>query len=287
MRTDAAKAYGSDGFLKPGLKLIGAKQGFQKISGRSLIYEMLDLSADSYVEPFLGSGSILVGKEPQRKEWANDINPYVINFYQVMQKHPEELWDHICALTDYMQKEHDRNAPYYKFFHHLRDSQEAPEGIEGALWYYLVTKFCMNGIVRFNSSGRCNSAWSQTYTGRGIYNREWFDMLRQRIAKVKFTNLTYQQVLKKVAADSIVVLDPPYQKVFTSYNRIKFSDVAHFELAGWLRIADYRWLLTINDTPLIRKLYAGFNMREVKIAYSCSQTAKGRGKKDELFITNY
>lgn len=282
-----AKAFGADGFLKPGLKLIGAKQGFSKQSGRAAIYEMLDLTAGAYVEPFLGSGAVLIGKPKQDHEWVNDINPYVINFYQTMQRRPNELWEHIEILTEYMSQAHDANAPYYKFFHHLRDSQEAPAGVMGALWYYLINKFCMNGIVRFNLEGNCNSAWCKTYRGRGIYNREWFDAVRQRVAKVKFTCLPYQQVLKRIKTDSIVVLDPPYQGVFTSYDKIRFENSDHFELAGWLRTADYKWLLTINDTELIRKLYAGFNLREININYSCSQTAKGRGDKPELFITNY
>lgn len=287
-----SKAYGADGFLKPGLKLIGAKQGFSKRSGRSIIYKLLPpqnpYKINTYVEPFLGSGAILIGKQEQHDhEWVNDLNPYVINFYRMMQRHPNELWEHIEGLTEYMGKGHDANSPAYKFFHWLRDHQEPPNGILGAVWYYLINKYCMNGIVRFNADGVCNSAWAKTYAGRGIYNREWFDLVCKRIANVEFTNLPYQKVLNQVDDDAIVVIDPPYQGVFTSYNGLKFDNTNHFELAGWLRVADYKWLLTINDTPLIRRLYAGFKQREVKLTYSCSQTVKGRGEKPELFITNY
>lgn len=290
IKTPKLRGLASDGYLKSGLKLIGAKTGFTKNSGRSLIYEMLPKDASCYFEPFLGSGSVLVGKPAHDLEIVSDINPYVINFFQQMQNNPQDLWEHIETMTDYMAREYDSNQPYYKFFHYLRDSQKLPIGVEGAVWYYLINKYCMNGIVRFNETGKCNSSWCKTYRGRGIFDREWYEAVYDRIQKVRFSHNLYQELVKKanlIGESAVMVLDPPYQGVFTSYDKVKFTDEDHMVLAGHLRMADFRWLLTINDTKFVRRLYGGFNFREVNINYCCSNTSEGRGEKPELFITNY
>ena len=48
-----------------------------------------------------------------------------------------------------------------------------------------------------------------------------------------------------------------------------------------------KFLLTINDHPLARELYKGFNIKEVKVNYSISKEKEARGKYNELIITNY
>ena len=47
------------------------------------------------------------------------------------------------------------------------------------------------------------------------------------------------------------------------------------------------FLLTINDHEKVREWYKGFNIKEVKVNYSVSKETKGRGKYNELIITNY
>lgn len=281
-----------DGYLKSGLKLIGAKTGSTKVSGRSIIYQMLPKDADAYIEPFAGSGAIFIGREPAAYEWINDINPYAINFFQVLQAQPEAFWDRLQSMTARVEAvKLEPKERQSAFFREVRDWQPACAEIHGAIWFYFIAKYSMNGIIRFNKSGFCNSSWCQTFKGRGIFDREWFDAVVERIRYTRFTQMDFGRMLlsipKELQPKAIAVLDPPYQGVFTEYDRIKFSDADHEQLATILQNTHFRWLLTINDTPMVRNLYKGMNMKEVEIHYSCSNTAKGRGKKPELFITNY
>lgn len=274
----------ADNCLKPGLKLIGAKQGSTADSTRKRIYDMIPDTLTSYAETFLGSGAILVGKPEVDNEVVNDINPFVINFYRCMKKNPLRLWKAIQLQIDGMCAE--------KFLS-IRMNPPAftqDEGYPAAAWYYAINKWARNGIVRFSQKGLCNSTWCGQVTGRGLYDKEWYERVYKRIRDVRFYNKTYQQFLTENVPnpdDTMVVLDPPYIDVFTSYMGIKFTRQDHYELAKILRYAKFYWLLTINDHPLVRKWYKPFNFYDNTVFYSCSNTSAGRGNRAELIITNY
>lgn len=49
----------------------------------------------SYVEPFFGSGAMLLSVEENgRRETVNDLDGYLANFWRAVQKHPEEVAHH-------------------------------------------------------------------------------------------------------------------------------------------------------------------------------------------------
>lgn len=288
------KALAADQLLKSGLKLIGAKVGQTKFSGRKKIYLCEPPGVSTYVEPFLGSGSVLVGKRHHIDEVAGDVNPYVINFYQQMQERPQDLLERLLDGVKRME------AGEAEYFHDIRSNPPESGALDRAVWYYLVNKYCFNGIVRFNNAGECNSTYCSTVKGRGIYDQDWYWQVVDRVQGVHFFNEGYASLLsyangghlarKLVKPDpknTWVVLDPPYFEVFTKYNRVSFNPTDHLKLAETLKQAKYKWLLTINDRPEVRELYKHCNLLEHEIFYSCSQTAAGRGQNKELIVTNY
>lgn len=44
-----------------------------------------------YVEPYLGSGAVFLTKDKSKHEVINDINDEIVNLFEVVRKHPEEL----------------------------------------------------------------------------------------------------------------------------------------------------------------------------------------------------
>lgn len=260
----------------------------------------------TYVEPFLGSGAVLCGSPQHNVEVVGDVNEYVINFFKVMQEQPARLLD---SILNNIQRMEEGQA---EFFHQIRRSPPtsadhpmysgtvADLRLDWAVWYYLINKYSFNGIVRFNEKGECNSTYCTTTRGRGVYDADWFNRVRDRIQGVTFVNTDYSDLLRYADGGYLewyapvpdpektwVVLDPPYYEVFTKYNKISFTVEDHIRLRDHLAAGTYKWLLTINDVPGVRELYAGFNFLEHEIFYSCSQTAAGRGNNKELIITNY
>jgi DNA adenine methylase len=263
--------------LKPGLKLIGAKT---KI--RQRLYDLFPKDYNTYVEPFLGTGGVLIGSKPATYELAYDINPYVINYYQVLQRFPEMFFSEL---------KHELTTATSKidFEEYKRMAIKAPSPIYQAIAFYIVTKTCINGIWRLNKKGECNSSFCGTFEGRGFFTEAWFQQVVERIKYVKFAVQDYKEVLNQNYADkTFIFIDPPYRACKTTYNGISFSDSDHVVLRNLLAKQRYaKWMLTINDDEFVRDLYRGFNLHTHEVSYSCSQTNAGRGKKPELIITNY
>lgn len=59
---------------------------------------------EAYVEPFFGSGAVLMRKIPSRSELANDIDGSVVAFFRVLRDRPQELAAAL-ALTPYARQE--------------------------------------------------------------------------------------------------------------------------------------------------------------------------------------
>ncbi|MDE2099343.1 MAG: DNA adenine methylase [Patescibacteria group bacterium] len=274
----------ADGLLKSPLKLIGAKTGIKKDSPRKRIYDLLPADCTTYMEPFLGSGSILFGKRQYGTELVNDINPWVINFFEALRAQPMEVLTlanrYISSLDETGFKPLRGAAPHID-----------ANPIKAAAWYYTVNKFARNGIVRFDRNGKCNSTWCKTDQGRGLLTEEWLAAVLDRIRDVHFRNLSWRDFLddypQNQGAETIVVLDPPYSQVFTKYDKIAFTDEDHKALAKYLTAAKFRWLLTINDNAFIRDLYRGQYVLDNPVHWQCSNTVKGRGIRNELIIRNY
>jgi DNA adenine methylase len=284
-----------DGLLKPGIKLIGGKQGQKKDSARSLVYKLEPENTISYVEPFLGSASCLIGKRKHNIELVGDINRYIINFFQTFQLNKESLWGHIQDLLKDMSEEKWKRIRDDSDYYNDNSCRECT-----AAWFYIINKFSNNGIFRTNKSGKCNSSFCKTVKGRGIYDSDWFNKVYERIKDVKFYNTEFQQLLEESESKldpktNWIFLDPPYflkdkdnlDGSVTIYNGKKFTKSDHERLCWILKNIKSRWCMTINDSLWVRRNYEQFNLLENNVYYSCSNTKKGRGEKKELIVLNY
>lgn len=263
--------------LKPGLKLIGAKT---KI--RQRLYDLFPKDYDMYVEPFMGTLGVLIGHDPVEHEFAYDLNEHVINYYKVLQNSPDEFWVKLQSwlqFEDQLTKSHFTDLKY--------DLVRSTDDIERAVYHYLIVKSCWNGILRFNQAGECNSSFN-TFQKRGWFTPEWFWQVVERVKKVKFNVQDYKTTLSiDYPKSAFIFVDPPYRACKTTYNGQKFSDQDHIDLFWLLDELNCKWMLTINDDEFTRDLYKNYNIIAHDVAYSCSQTNSGRGKKPELIVTNY
>lgn len=283
--------YTSDKFtkgriLKPGLKLIGGK-----IRVRDLLYQHFPYHT-SYVEPFLGSGGVMMGKYKAFEETAGDLNEYLINYYITIRDFPLTFYDRMMDQYGLLLKD-----PVSNFAHFKEIITTTKDEILKAVLFYLITKHCYNGIWRTNSKGECNSSWGGTVEGRGIFTEKWLKEVSKRVQGVQFIQDDYRNVIKKAPknATTFVFLDPPYRQknkdnpegCVTTYNGLRFTDQDHIDMSIILNKAKYRWMMTINDDELIRELYEKQIIIEHTIFYSCANTPKGRKKTPELIIKNY
>jgi DNA adenine methylase len=78
-------------------------------------------------------------------------------------------------------------------------------------------------------------------------------------------------------------LDPPYYDIRLYNFNLEHGDFER--MADLLRRIKGKFLLSLNDHPEVRKIFAGFTIETVKIAYSLHHKAGKRYQ--ELLISNY
>lgn len=267
------------GILKPPIKLIGAKT-----RNRRILYSKFPAHR-TYIEPFFGTGGVLLGKPKSELEIINDFDPYVVNFYKYVQRFP-------TTMLAYLQKLMEKGASKELFLDWRSRLTETNSPYMKACLYYLVNKHCFNGIVRFNEKGECNSSWGKEKTGRGIITKDWMNLVSSRMSDVFLFCSDAMEFIENVVQESpgddlFMFVDPPYRNCQTVYRGKKFTDEDHIKLKKMLEAAKFKWMLTLNDDQFVRELYKDFNIFGHSIQYNCANTTKGRGPKPEVIITNY
>ena len=82
-------------------------------------------------------------------------------------------------------------------------------------------------------------------------------------------------------------LDPPYWGCENDYGKAMFAPQDFETLAGWMKSAKGKALMSINDAPEIREIFAGFHMEEVQVSYTIASKETARGRCGELLIRNF
>jgi DNA adenine methylase len=260
------------------LKLIGGKT-----KSRDFFYQYWPEDYDVYFEPFLGSGACYMGRQPVFHEVVCDINPHVIKFFNVLKEDPYGFWYEFQKLYRSFSKEQFEVCK-------VKILDENP--VVSAAAFYLVSKHALNGIVRFNKkAGACNSSWCKTTQGRGILTFEWYEEVLKRIKDTEFHCMDYRDTIRRsnhYSSDrTFLFLDSPYSRVKTTYAGEYWHDSHFMDYVEAVKSIKGRFMITINDIDYTRELFKDFYIYPHTLFYSASNTAAGRGMKEELIITNY
>ena len=227
-------------------------------------------SHTTYVEPFAGGAQVLFHKPPSRVEVLNDIDGDIVNFFRVCQLHAGELerWMTFTVASRQLHRWYLAQDPTL-----LTDVQRA------ARFLYLQ-KNSFGGLIR-------KRAYHYAVTKRSNFDpRRIASVVRataDRLASVQIESLPYEQVLAKYdRPTTLFYLDPPY--VGRRLYRFNFTDEDFVGLADQLTRLRGRFLLSINDCALSRRLFADFHCRELRVAYTASRRVP---TVTELLFSNY
>ena len=225
----------------------------------------------TYVETFAGGAQVLFHKEPSPVEVINDLDSDVVTFFRVCQSHYEEF------------------LRYMKFVVVSREWFNALESqdpklltdIQRAARFFYLQKNAYAGLVR-------NRAFGYSVESPSRFNLENLPELikktHERLIRVQIENLPYQEVLKRYDRPStLFYLDPPYFGL-KLYN-FNFSESDFRELAERLQKIRGKFVLSLNDLPVVRKLFSKFKFRKIDLHYTAQREAGKRYA--ELLITNF
>ncbi|MDF5731962.1 MAG: DNA adenine methylase [Rhizonema sp. PD38] len=105
-------------------------------------------------------------------------------------------------------------------------------------------------------------------------------------------DLSYETILHEPGQNVFVYLDPPYlsatdSKLYGMKGELH-TGFDHERFAYHAKISPHRWLITYDDSPEVRKLFAFANMKEYNCQYGMNNFKQSVARKgNELIITNF
>lgn len=235
-----------------------------------------------YIEVFGGAASVLLAKSPAPVEVYNDVDGELVNFFSVMKNAPE-AFKRAWSRTLTSREEFDRLAEL---------NPQSLDPIQRAFRYLYINRLTFGGVMdhrpSFGLSGKGPPSlhlW--------LANLEaWTDFLHWRLTNCYIERLDFRGLIGRWESidtgpgGKVYFLDPPYLGT-TGYSPGEFTEADHQDLAVLLRALPSKWLLTVNDHPLMRDLYAGCNIQRRSKSWSVGGRGSDRGRRRELVICNY
>ena len=274
--------------LRPFVKWAGGK--------RQLLHEIgkrLPDTIDTYFEPFVGGGALLVNLQNEKrisKAVISDLNSELINLYNVVKKNPDKLIDALSCE----EFENSKDA-----FRHLKTEFNTLTGLPGnkvrraALLMYL-NKHGYNGLWRVNSKGKFNVPFGR-YTKMSMPTEHSILKFSTMLKNVKILNQDFERAVRPAKKGDFVYFDPPYQPIsktanFTDYNSNGFTFDDQKRLADVFRkldAKDVRLMLSNSKVPKIEELFDGFTIDTVEAKRFINCNGERRNGTKEIIVTNY
>ena len=241
--------------VRPVAPYIGGKRALAK-----RLVERIDAAPhDLYAEPFVGMGGVFFRRARRpRKEVINDISTDVVNLFRLLQRHYQQLLDvlkwQVCSRAEF-----ERLVGL--------DASRLTD-LERAARFLYIQRTGFGGKVWKPSFGvtRTNPArWDLTKLVPMLEDAH------ERLCGVDIERMPYAKLITTYdTPGTLFYLDPPYFGCETDYGPGVFSSDDFALLRGLLEGIQGRFIMSINDHPTIRDIFAGMAMEEVALNYRIS-----------------
>lgn len=252
--------------MKPPIKWSGGKTQLLPLL-QPLLDERRSYSG-THFEPFLGGGSVALAQGEGVLVAATDACDELVEMWQVVRQTPGQVAN---ELERFGARHSERQ--YYE----VRAAQYESAVMRAARFIYL-NKTCFNGLWRKNRSGQFNVP-----IGRGkprqLPTRGDLIALSSRMREtwLDVQAIDFEPMVDAAREGDVVFADPPYDG--THDYSSDFGDAHRARLAAALRRAARRGVGVVAcdaDTPLVRRLYAWADVREVSERRNLAQRNRKR-----------
>lgn len=228
----------------------------------------------TYVEPFVGMGGIFLRRSSRpRAEVINDRGREVSNLFRILQRHYPQFLD-VLRFQLTVRSEFDRL---------VATDPETLTDLERAARFLYLQRTAFGGKV----SGR-NFGVSKDRPGRfNLTTLEpMLEDLHSRLAGVVIECLDWSECLARYdSPDTLFYLDPPYWGCENDYGKAIFDRADFARIAAQLAGCQGRFILSINDVPEIRQIFAAFTIEAVTTTYTIGAKDGGAKPVGELLIS--
>jgi len=267
---------------KPFVKWAGGKRQLLN----DLLYN-IPSNFNNYFEPFVGGGALFFKLRSigfQQFAYLFDTNDELINLYIVIRDNCSDLIDEI---------ENGKYENSRDFYYWIR-SMEFIDPIKRAARFLYLNKAGYNGLYRVNSKGKFNVPFGR-YKNLKIMDKNLLYFNSIALKNTKICNYDFENALSFAQSNDFIYFDPPYiplsqSSSFTKYTSGGFTIDDHIRLSVTFKELDRRncyVLLSNSSTEIVKSLYSGYKIREVKAKRTINCIGNSRGAISELIITNY
>ena len=237
--------------VRPVAGYIGGKRN---LSGR--LVEMIAATPHRlYAEPFVGMGGVFFRRRhAPPAEVINDISTDVATLFRILQRHYQQFMDVLKWQV----------ASRHEFDRLMRTDPATLTDLERAARFLYLQRLAFGGKV----VGR---GFGVTATGPARFDltklAPMLEAVHDRLARVTIERLPFADFLRRYdRPHTLFYLDPPYWGCETDYGPV-FS-AADFEvLSDLLRAGEARFILSLNDVPEVRELFAWAQIEPVALNY--------------------
>ena len=190
-------------------------------------------------------------------------------------------------------------AAYYTY---LRDVYNNPKEYNNlsrprkVAIYLFIREYCFSSMFRFNNAGGFNVPYGGvSYNKKSLENKKKYYKslaVRKLLNNTELYQMDFYEFVKtiNINEDDFMFLDPPYDTVFSEYDKNAFDQNDQIRLANYLIYeCPCKFMLIIKKTDNIDRLYqnSGLNIVEMNKNYFVSFKNRNKKSVKHLIITNY
>jgi len=232
----------------------------------------------NYVEPFCGGAGAalaLLGQGKVEIVYLNDRDPRIFSAWKAILDENERFLNMLqdTAVT----------IDTWRNYRDLLKNYDGGYSFEVGFATYFINRTSRSGIVL--GSGPIGG-----YDQKGEWKidaRYYKETMERRVrwigtqaSNIVLSNEDGLAFLERCSSEldgrsSLYFVDPPYVKAGSRLYLNAMNQQLHYQLAKFLKSgACHHWVLTYDNAPLIRKLYAGREIASLSVNYSLRKTRK-------------
>ena len=247
--------------------------GGKKQLARTIVERINQIEHTAYAEPFVGMGGVFLRRDRRPKvEVINDASRDVATFFRVLQRHYQ-------AFLDMLRWQLASRAEFERL--NAQDPETLTDMERAARFLYLQ-RLSFGGKVASRSFGIATDQPARFDITR---LQPLLEAAHDRLAGVWIECLPWQEFIRRWdRPGTLFYLDPPYWGTEHFYGRGLFGRDQFEQLSAALQGLQGRFILSLNDVPEVRELFAWATIETVELSYQAGG-AKAAKRVREVIIS--
>lgn len=223
-----------------------------------------------YVEVFAGGAALYFMRPPAEVEVINDVNGELVNLYRVVQSHLEEF----VRQFKYALSSRD-------VFKWLQDTPPRTlTDIQRAARFFYLQQHAFGGKVDGQNWGTATTAPPINL----LRIEENLSAAHLRLAQAYIENLDWAACIGRYDREhTFFYLDPPYWQ--TAGYGVEFGLEQYVRMAEIISRLKGKAIISLNDHPDIRRIFAAFEMETVPIQYTLAGGGKAASRNEVIIYS--